>query len=247
MIKSKKAGDFPDFLIIGAQKCGTTSLYNYLIKHPEILEASRKEIHFFDNNYNKGIEWYKKQFPLETRRKQGYITGEATPKYIYDPNVPQRVYHYMPNVKLIVLLRNPVDRAYSNYHMDINKKLPELLRNESINDYISFEEALEVDIGQIYMKRGMYADQLERWLKFFPKSQMLILQSEQFFSNPLKTLKEVQRFLGVPYREIYDYKVYMKGDYKPINTNTRKKLLSFFKPYNDRLNQLLKVHFHWDE
>src|SRR5690242_8679107 len=103
----------PHFLIIGAQRCGTTSLFEYLANHPEIVPPSVKKIHFFDSEYEKGEAWYRARFPV---LENGFITGEATPYYLFHPRVPKRVRNWNPNVKLIVLLRNPVDRAYSHFY-----------------------------------------------------------------------------------------------------------------------------------
>ncbi|MDR6999845.1 sulfotransferase domain-containing protein [Neobacillus niacini] len=236
----------PDFLIIGTQKGGTTSLYNYLIQHPQIMQAKKKEIHFFDLKYHKGMKWYKRQFPLKPTSLGGFKTGEATPKYIFDKDVPERVFKQMPAVKLIVLLRNPVDRAFSNYQMDLDSKLPLLLHQGSNDQFMTFEEALEANIGQIYLKKGMYAEQLERWLKWFPTNQLLIIQSEKFFSNPAQTLTKVYRFLGVSNIRLTNYQPYRSGNYKKMKPETRKKLLAFYKPHNDKLNKLLNMNFNWN-
>ena len=112
----------PDFLIIGYQKCGTTSLYNYLAQHTNIAPAGRKETHYFSISYWRGINWYKSYFPtIFTKKKKGgktngkFITGEASPQYIYHTYSLDRIQKTLPNVKLILLLRNPIDRAYSAY------------------------------------------------------------------------------------------------------------------------------------
>ena len=102
----------PNFLIIGAQRCGTTSLYNYLIQHPQIVPSSKKEVHFFDLNFHLGQSWYEKHFPEVS---DNILTGEASPYYIFHPLCPKRIFDYDPSVKLIVILRNPIDRAYSHY------------------------------------------------------------------------------------------------------------------------------------
>jgi hypothetical protein len=117
-------GNLPDFIIIGAQRCGTTSLYNYLTQHPLILSALRKEVHYFDNNFHKGVSWYQAFFPLISLRNgyakilsidNSHLTGEATPYYLFHPLTPKRIAGLLPQVKLIVILRNPVDRAYSHF------------------------------------------------------------------------------------------------------------------------------------
>lgn len=125
----------PDFIIIGAQKCGTTSLFNYLSKHPDVSLPEEKEIHFFDKFYNKGINWYKKNF-----LNDGMLTGEATPYYIYHPHVTVRISSCCPNAKLIVMLRNPIDRAYSNFSMEKQRN------NEPL---ATFEEAIAAEPKRI--------------------------------------------------------------------------------------------------
>lgn len=235
----------PDFLIIGTQKGGTTSLYNYLIQHPNILKSTHKEIHFFDKYYNKGVQWYKRQFPLPSEKGKRDITGEATPRYLYDPTVPLKVHKLMPHVKLIVLLRNPVDRAYSNYQMGIYNRMPDLLKKGSTDKFMSFEEVLKTNIGRSYLKKGIYADQLARWMQLFPRNQILIIQSEKFFSNPQATLNQIYRFLGVPVMEAKNLEPYRKGNYEDINPKTREKLLAYFKPHNRRLYRLLNMKYNW--
>ena len=139
----------PDFIVIGCQKCATTSLYDYLIQHPNISSATEKEIHFFDSNYNVGITWYRSFFPtvfskqFSKLRKEKFVTGEASPMYIFNPIVSKRILSILPNVKLIAILRNPIDRAYSHYNMQVK------------NGYetLSFEEAIKNEEKRIMGER----------------------------------------------------------------------------------------------
>src|SRR5579885_1417562 len=115
----------PDFLIIGGQRCGTSSLYYYLTEHPGIISASTKETHFFDESFSKGIGWYRAQFPSSFQKmyvtnvlKRDFLTGEGTPYYILYPHAPRRTFEIVPHVKLIALLRNPVERAHSQYWIE---------------------------------------------------------------------------------------------------------------------------------
>ena len=123
----------PNFLIIGAQRCGTTTLYNQLVSHPDISPATTKELHYFDINFSKGIQWYKEQFNDER------IIGEASPYYIFHPLCPKRIFDIIPEVKIIVLLRNPVERAYSHYWHEIR------LGKENL----SFEDAISEESSRI--------------------------------------------------------------------------------------------------
>ena len=117
-----KNGKFPDFIIVGGQRCGTTSVYNNLISNPDVTPATKKEIHFFSDNYHKGLTWYQNQF------KKSLCTGEATPYYIFHPHSLRRISNDIPNVRIIILLRNPVDRAYSHYWLEVRLK----------NEHLSF-------------------------------------------------------------------------------------------------------------
>ncbi|GGA21388.1 sulfotransferase domain-containing protein [Okeania sp. KiyG1] len=208
----------PNFIIIGAQKCGTTSLYRYLTKHPQILPATKKEVHFFDLNFDKGMNWYYSHFPQKEIPNQT-ITGEASPYYIFHPHAPQRISQSLPDIKLILLLRNPVDRAVSHYYH--NRQFGKSREPLSFEQAIQQEPSrIEPEIDKImadenykslphryysYLSRGIYIEQLLRWLKFFPRKNLLILKSEELWENPRQKMKQVWNFLGVPNRpqEIY--------------------------------------------
>src|SRR5215208_1619718 len=183
-------GSLPDFVIIGAQKGGTSFLYYLLTRHPIVEPAARKELHFFDQPelFDNGAEWYRRCFPrLGSKDGQRSITGEATPYYLFDPPVAKRMAEIVPNAQLIALLRNPVDRAYSHYQMQVKRG----------TEPRTFEEAIEQQ-NSSYVSRGIYVDQLLRWFEFFGKEQMLILKSEDFFERPVETLKVVLTFLDLP-------------------------------------------------
>jgi hypothetical protein len=255
----------PDFLIIGAARSGTTSLYEYLIQHPCIMPGVGKEIYFFDKKFNQGINWYKSFFPtnlskskLEKRQKTKCLTGEATPRYLHYPHAPKRVHNLIPNVKLIVLLRNPIDRSYSHYQMEVDSGHEEL----SFEDAIVQEEQKIVDdlkkmekdenfysvnfYRKSYLTRGIYANQLKRWFEFFPKEQFLIIQSEELYSNTPKVYEKVLKFLDLPNFKLNSFKAHRMRKYSNINSETRKKLLDYFKPHNEQLYQLLDRNFGWN-
>lgn len=255
----------PGFIIIGAQRCGTTSLYNYLAKHPGVLPALQKEVHFFDYNFKKGIAWYRSHFQshlykyyFRRRLKQDCITGEASPYYIFHPHASKRIHETIPKVKLIILLRNPIDRAYSHYHLEIR------LGNETL----SFEDAIEKEedrlhgeiekirenehyysfnhINYSYLTRGIYVDQIRYWMRFFQKEQILILRSEDFYDNPPIIFRKVIDFLGLPAYELNEYKKYNKANYQKMEKAIRKRLIDYFAPHNQRLYDILGESFDWD-
>ncbi|MEH7385241.1 sulfotransferase domain-containing protein [Bacillus sp. JJ1521] len=251
-------GNLPHFLIIGAMKCGTSSLYRNLVNHPQVISASKKEVHFFDKKFDRGLDWYLNHFPLllenTNENRQDLITGEASPKYLVHPDAPKRAYETLPNAKLIVLLRNPVDRAYSHYH--------HMARNR--NELLSFEEAIMKEAGQLnqqmekvldnyktiptsYLTRGIYANQLERWMQYFPREQFLILKSEDFFKDTQSTFKQVTDFLGISEFDFSEHKQWNVGQYNRMEEQLREWLKLFFKPHNERLYQLLGRNLDWDE
>jgi len=233
----------PYFIVIGAQKAGTTSLFSYLAQHPKIA-TNRKEIHFFDRNYHKGIDWYEK---IISRTKQDrIIVGEATPSYIFEPHVSRRVFRHYPNVKLILLLRNPVDRAFSAYKMRVrnggeNRSFEEVVRSElkllKDDDPVIRRRSLKNDS---IITRGIYISQIKRWMEFFPSRQMLILCAEDFFNNPRKIMKKVYRFLKVHEHDFGNFTVMNAGESNEIMSDQiRTELVEFYKPYNQKLQEYL--------
>ena len=263
--ESEAAGTLPDFVIIGAAKAGTTSLYDLLTRHPHVEGAALKELNYFDDDFEKGIEWYKSHFP-SPRWKDGRrsITGEASPRYLFHPSVPERMVKVVPQARLIVLLRNPVDRAYSHYQH----------RVRTARENLRFEEVVEAEkkwllgkeegaaereearasvactrVESNYLKRGIYVDQLLRWSEFYSKEQMLVLKSEDFFDRTLDTMKLVLDFLGLPDWEPgaleKTFTDRNEGHYKEMDPVTRQRLEEFFEPHNQRLYEYLGVDLGW--
>ena len=250
----------PDFIIIGAQRCGTTSLYNYLAQHPQVLPATIKETHFYDNNFRRGLNWYRAFFPLARQTNGGrrLVTGESTPYYLFYPHAPARVYETLPDVKLIVMLRNPIDRAFSHYAHE--KKMGA--------ETMSFEEALDreerglaAETARIvadenyrsffhqhytYLSRGIYVDQLARWTEFFRREQILIVESQDFYQDPAAALRQVTDFLGLPPWELEQYPQYNATGHGTMEPRTRERLAAYFRPHNRRLYDLMGVDWKWD-
>jgi hypothetical protein len=252
----------PDFLIIGAQKGGTTSLYYYLVQHPQIRHSTTKEIHFFDRGATFPVDYYKKRqydyrfhFPLKSELKDNKITGEATPSYIFHPETAGRIYYLIPDVKLIVLLRNPIERAISQFfHQKIKKYEPlpmmeafqaEEERLEPIWKYKDYDN--EAFRRFSYKTRGLYHRQLERYLDRFPREQILILNSEEFFQEPQLILKRVYGFLDV------DQEFAVKN-LKPRNVSINRTrvprevydyLAAYFEAPNPALFKILGTHYNW--
>jgi len=245
----------PDFLIIGTVRGGTTSLYNYLTECPGVIGALIKEIHFFDFKYQRGWTWYLSHFPIQSSR--AFLTGEATPNYMLYPEVMQRIIETLPNTKLIVLLRNPIERAYSHYHHivelgfgDASESFEEALDHEcdrkrnpwQLRD-LSRRGFVESDYYYTLLSRGIYVAQLKPWMQKDTRSRFLILKSEDFFNDPGKTLSEVLHFLGLPATNRSAFRKYNEAHYEPMPDALRSSLREFYRPYNDELSRLLDMEF----
>jgi hypothetical protein len=244
----------PDFLIIGAQKAGTTALYAYLRWHPNITGPSFKEVSFFDRHYAHGERWYRAHLPARTRSR---LVGEASPSYLFHPLAPERVAALIPSARLIAILRNPVDRAFSHYQHEVS------LGREPL----SFEEALHCEAermrGEVermlgdpsyfshawwnhtYASRGLYAEQLERWFAVFPREQLLVLVSEEMLEKPADTYARVLDFLGADRHELSSYPRIFSREYKDMAEPTRQRLQHYFAEPNRRLATLLRRELPW--
>ncbi len=174
----------PNYLIIGAPRCGTTWLARNLRTHPQIFMPNVKELHFFDQNYDKGIDWYENFF-LDCNH---IAVGEATPAYLYYKNIPELIHRHLPDCKLIVSLRDPVGRAYSHYWYRMSE-IKKQNNNISFEDYIENNERL--------IEEGLYGENLSRYYQLFPKDKLLVLFYEDIKINPKEYLNSVFKFLGV--------------------------------------------------
>lgn len=236
----------PDLMIIGSPRCGTTSLYKYITSHPQILAAANKEICFFSEHFNKGFAWYQAHFPPPIDA-QHFLTGEATPTYLTHPLAAERLYGCLPKVKLIVILRNPGDRAFSHYQMLVRRG----------TEPRSFESAIEAELKLLggatetsledrsywkdchYIYKSLYFYSLKQWMKLFPKQQFLILQSEDIYANPAIALKQVFEFLGVPDFQLDNYPKYNGANYQSGDEVARQRLREYFQPHNRNLAEYL--------
>ncbi|WP_337104126.1 sulfotransferase family protein [Paenibacillus sp. YIM B09110] len=236
----------PYFLIVGTQKGGTTSLYKYLLQHPNVHPAVTKEIHYFDELLHFGLDWYLTHFPESL--PHGDITGEATPYYLFHPHVATRIKAALPAVKIIVLLRNPIERAFSHYQMMVRRGLEKLSFSEALHaeqDRIATEYArMERDNTYFsptctqysYLKRGLYSEQLERWFQQFPREQILVIRSEQLLQDTAASYKQVLQFLQLPDCDLEQYAMHHEGGYKDeIDSDTRSWLEQYFEKDQRRL------------
>jgi hypothetical protein len=264
----------PDFLLVGAAKCGTTSLFDWICAHPLVARPStngrpRKELLFFDYNFRRGADWYRQHFPLERERHEferehgrPFLTGEATASYLTGYWVPGRVREVVPDVKLIVTLRNPIDRAYSAFQMSCREGLEKC---ESFEEALSLEpERLAGELERVrsdpyynpplppplgywsYLHRSRYADHVARWLELFRPEQVLFLRFEDLVADPFGALETVYGFLELPPHRAHELRKLNAATYDEMSPRTRAELVEHFRPYNQRLRNLTGIDFGWD-
>jgi len=255
----------PHFLIIGAQKSGTTTLYKYLNQHPAVARSLIQEVHYFDLNFARGLWWYRAHFPtifqrMRVRRDLGMdlITGEASAYYMFHPLVCMRVRRTLPDARIIILLRDPVERAWAHYCQS----------RDIAFEHLSFEAAIEQEEQRLagerlrlqrdgtavsfeyrehsYLSRGIYVDQIQPWCETFPREQIHIAASEDLlFKHPAAVVARVQEFLGLPPREPERLRIYPREGKAAINEVTRTRLREHFRPHNQRLFRYLGTEFEW--
>jgi sulfotransferase family protein len=250
----------PDFLVIGAEKCGTTSLYQALTSHPDVHPSRRKEPHYFDYHHARGETWYRAWFPyvwvraLRRRRRGRFLTGEASPDYIFHPHAARRAHALLPEARLIAILRDPVERAFSHHQQQVRKGREPLSFEEAIarepervdaplaemarDDRLTVESVTRFS----YLARGRYAEQIERWIAHYPRERLLVLFSEELSKEPAETLRRAFEFLGLdadgvafdaaPRRNVGGYEA-------AIEPSLRRRLEDAFAPHDARLRALL--------
>ena len=243
----------PDFLVIGTQRGGSTSLYKYLVTHPDIKRALHKEIQYFSLYFKKNWPWYLAHFPLRYINKGQFITGEASPYYLFHPDVPKRVAERLPNIKLIVTLRNPIDRAYSQYKHEVNSGFETRSFEAAVEDEGALRKNIDPSLGfsqikdsfihqhYLYVSRGIYVRQLKNWMEYVPLERILVLKSENLFTNPKKTFSQVLQFLELPSFTLQDTNPYHQSKYSSMNTETREQLRDFYTPFNKGLSELINI------
>ena len=246
----------PDFILIGTQKGGTTSLYNLLVQHPQIHTAARQDVHSFDQYYENGFDWYCAQFPALA---PGHITGEASPFYMAHPRVAERIAHDCPHTRLIVMLRNPADRAISHYEQEFRRQhdtadLAKALADEeqrTAKDWAALAAGALLTRSNAqrfsYRQRGYYARQLQPYFDRFPRQQLFVLQSETFFTQPLDILPNLYHFLGVdPAFRPTDWSVRKPGHYEKSQYDALyRELMQHYEPENETLFALLGERYDW--
>ena len=199
-------GRLPDFLGLGVQKGGTTTLHRLLERHPSVFLPPVKEVHYFSLHFGEGEAWYRNQFASAA---SGQRCGEITPYYLFHPEVPKRVHALLPTARLIVLLRDPVERALSQYFHSRRLGFEPLPLEQALaaepERLQSAPAALRAADGKhkshqehSYLSRSRYELQLPAWEALYPAAQLLVLRSEELFSRPAEIWMRVLEFLGLP-------------------------------------------------
>jgi hypothetical protein len=248
----------PSVLILGVQRGGTTSLFNYLVQHPDVLTPLGKEIHYFDLHYTRGPSWYRGRFPYAHRLRRGALPLDASPYYLMHPLAPERAARLLPEVKLIVLLRNPIERALSHYQHEVRGG----------RESLAFADALDVEAARLageeerlarepgyyspehhrhaYQRRGLYLDQLRRWTARFPRSRLLVVQSERLFRDPVATTATIHQFLGLRPHRLERYHTFLPGGYdRGMPPPLRARLVAYFDSPNRELFRWLGEEYDW--
>lgn len=261
----------PDFLVIGAKKGGTTSIINWLLRHPQVMgmiprAQSAKSPHYFDINYARGEKWYLSHFPTEAARSRRAAkvglpqhTGESSPYYLFHPYAAERIKATTPEARMIAILREPVSRAYSNYWDRVAT---------GHEDLPTFEEAVAAEPGRLafgddtladpgsysydhdhhaYLRRGEYAPQLRRYFEVFPREQLLVLTFDELRADAEGVFQQVQRHLGLEDHALDQglEAFNVRTDYPKIDPATRDRLREHFAPHNSELEQLLGRPLGW--
>jgi tetratricopeptide (TPR) repeat protein len=238
----------PSFIVIGQLKAGTTSFYDYLCGHDRILPALEKEIRFWTHYYDFGLDWYRSHF-LPAPTDSGWRTGEATPHYIYHPEIASHILDLAPDMTFILIIRDPASRAYSHYNMRLRKGF----ETRSFEDAVDFElkefpqfPLSMKDINWIqpsYILSSGALPYLKEWLKIVPREQLLIVQSEALFANPAEVVNQAYLRLGLPAQHLEQYANSNPGSYPALNPETKQRMDDYFRPHQDALAEFLADNF----
>ncbi len=247
-----RCANLPNFLIVGAQKAGTTALRYNLERHPDIYMARRDgvnsaEIHFFDNdaNWRKGVEWYQKYFLCPDK-----LQGEKTPNYLHNTKSHERMASVVPDAKLIVLVRNPVDRAYS--HWNHFNQVSDRSKNWGwvVTDFeTAFSEELSATrhVHSSILNNGKYIFQLASLFRFYPPEKIHICVTERLRNNTQQEMCRIYRFLGVEEIELPFKNVHVRPYTDPMEKDVRRRLEEYYRIFNEALFKYLGARIHeWD-
>ena len=270
-VATSKWRPLPDYLIIGAHRAGSTSLWAYLNQHPSVCVnfprlQGVKGVRYFDEEYYRGEPWYRSHFPTAAyraylRRRHGAspLAGDASSYYLFHPAAAERAARVVPDAKVIVLLRNPVDRAYSHWQRE---------RRDGMEPIDRFEDAVAAEPRRLageadrivederyysyahenfsYMTQGLYLDPLRRWLEHYPRERVHIELSERFSADPQGAYDRILRFLGLPPLALRDTRPRNTVEAEPMDPAVRRELSERVAPENRRLEEYLGFELDWN-
>ncbi|MDH3294871.1 MAG: sulfotransferase domain-containing protein [Acidimicrobiia bacterium] len=255
----------PDVVLAGVQRSGTTALFEALYRLPMVERPRRgKGSHYFSYNYHRGWEWFQSQFPtrqwadvVEARQGQPMFCFDACPYYLFHPFAVERMAHALPDIKVMVMLRDPVRRAESHFHHSVSHG----------HETLSFDEALAVEGDRLageddrmqqdwtywshshehhsYVSKGRYVEQLERLYRHYAHDQVMVIQSEAFYHNPNHVLAEVTEWLGLPPVELARSDDRNSHRYTQMDPAMRQRLVEVYREPNERLYQLIGRRYDW--
>lgn len=250
---------FPDFIIPGETKCGTTSLYHYLTQHPRIRSALVKEPNNFINYGGSPLLCRMNYIFRWEQLARRAITGEASAEYFSKSGVAEVISKLLPNAKIIILLRDPIARAFSDHQMFFKDGRERVPFAETVRRSVAWlsDPSLEPLVDAAgrpnhnpirYVGRGIYLPSLRRWQACFPPEQVLVMKSEDLFDDPQSTTERVFQFLGLSPRPLRDVSVRKKGSYaEKMDAETRGSLAAFYRPHNEALYAHLGRNFGWEQ
>lgn len=256
----------PKFFIIGVQKGGTTSLCQYLQSHKQIIPPQRKDIYFFNNetNYSKGLKWYRAHFALglykelyDKWNRVDAMTFDGTPNYFDQEGSGEKIKTHFPNAKIILLLRNPIDRAWSNYQMAKRFGFETLSFEESLKlEDIRLQEGQKLleTTGEhnyihqrlTYKKKGLYTNYIDEWIMNYKPENILILSTEEFEIHTKSVYQKICEFLEISVDHNCHFLKYNEGKYQvKMIEKTRQELQEYYKPFNESLFKKININFGW--
>jgi hypothetical protein len=255
----------PDFLLVGAQRCGTTSLFRALLSHPHVLRANfLKGVNYFDVSADKGPRWYRAHLPLTSTARRHAAPGqdhalvfEASGYYMFHPHAPARIIDELPDVKIVAMVRDPVERAFSAYKhefargfesepleralaLEDERVTPELARMLADRSYHS-----DVYRHQAYRRRGHYAEQLQLFADGLGRDRVHVVQSELFFDEPVEEYTRLLRFLQLPVVLPDSFDRYNPRPSAPLDASVAASLREHFAPHDAALEPFLHDRPSW--
>jgi hypothetical protein len=260
----------PDFLVIGVKRGGTTSVWNWLVRHPHVapMFPSTQQIkspHYFDIHFARGEAWYRSHFPTiasleRTAKRTGFrpLAGEASPYYVFHPLAAERAALTVPGAKMIVTLRNPVDRAYSNFWERVGSAAEDLPNFEAAID--AEEQRLDGETERIladpryhsvhhdshsYLARGRYTEHLAPWRELFGDG-LLVIPFEDLQREAAATYRKIQEFLGLPVVAPPALPHHNKLPVPPMAEHMRERLVEYYRPWNAKLRAEYGLEADWD-